>query len=439
MAGISRWAKVGRLASRMAGSEVRERVRGALRGRGDHARARAAARVAQARQLAEGLSKLKGAAMKVGQQAAMLAAKLDLPEDVQEALSTLHSEAEPVPFPVIQATLRAELDQPLDSLFAFIDPSPLGTASLAQAHAARLRDGQDVVVKVQHEGIADAVASDLLALRALLAGGRALGRDKAELDDLYAEMKARLSEELDYLNEAVNLQQFHEVYGRDPRFHFPRHHPALCTERVLTMDRIHGRPLQAFAADASPEALQHAAFNLADLFLEMAFRHRLLHADPHPGNYLFHDDGTIGVIDFGCVKRFSPFWMGTYARLVLAALDRDDDGVLQAARDLDAWTGNDPGAGEVILAFCDAVLEPLRDGKSHRIGADEEIMTRVRPIVERMWRYPEIRGPRDIVFLHRALGGMYTLAQPTGVSAPWGERMRPHLEYAIRVAEGRGT
>ncbi len=434
MSRVGRWAELGGITTRAAGRFVVERVRDRLRDPKERLRARRDEQIRQAKELAERLSRLKGAAMKVGQQAALLAAQLDLPEEVQGALGRLHADAEPVPFATIKATVEAELEAPLESLFARVESEPLGTASLAQAHAATLHDGTEVVLKVLHEGVREAVQADLIAVKAMLAGGRALGRSGDELNDLFEEAKVHLIAELDYLQEAVHLQLFADAFGDDPRFRTPRHHPSLCTEQVLVMDRLRGQTVTDFAASASPEARQRAALNVAELFLEMTFVKRLLHADPHPGNYLVEADGRVGLIDFGCVKRFDPFWIGRYALLVRGALDADRDTVLRAARDMGAWRGDDPGAAQVIVEFCEAVLSPLR-GREHTIGGDEDaIVERVQPIVQRMWRYPEIRGPRDLLFLHRTLGGLYTMIRPLRATHRWDEILRPYLDHAVAEA-----
>jgi predicted unusual protein kinase regulating ubiquinone biosynthesis (AarF/ABC1/UbiB family) len=423
------------MTSRAAGRYVAERVRDRLRGPEERLKARRDAQIAQARDLAEKLSRLKGAAMKVGQQAAMLAAQLDMPEEVQAALGKLHSQAEPVPFPLIRAALEAELEGPLTDHFATVDEQPLGTASLAQAHAATLPDGAQVVVKVLHEGVRESVKADLMAVRAMLLGGRALGRNAEEMNDMFEEAQVHLLAELDYYQEAVHLQLFADAFGSDPRFRIPRHHPRLCTDRVLVMDRLYGQTVAEFAKTAGPEERHRAGMNIAEAFLEMTFTHRVLHADPHPGNYLIEPDGRLGLIDFGCVKRFDPFWIGRYARLVRSALDEDEDGILQAARDLDAWRGEDPGAARVILAFCEEVLAPLR-GQEHIIGGPgDQIVERVNPIIQEMWKYPEIRGPRNLLFLHRTLGGLYMLVRPLQVKARWDEVLRPYLDAAIAAAD----
>lgn len=438
MSVTSRIARLGGMTGTLARSAVREKMRDTFRSAEARMGEREQERLERVRQVADRLSKMKGAAMKVGQQAAVLAVHLDMPQDIQQALGKLHAEAEPVPFPTIRASVERELEGPISDIFASFDPRPLGTASLAQAHAATLPDGRQVVVKVLHDGVEKSVQADLLALRAMLVGGRVLGRNRAELDGMFGELRARLMEELDYLQEAVNLQQFHEALGDDPRYRMPRHHPSLCTERVIVLDRLYGQPIDAFAASADREITQRAGIHLGELILEMAFRHRLLHADPHPGNYLFEPDGRIGVLDFGCVKRFSPFWIGSYARLVVSALDRDDDAVLQATRDLGAWSGNNREAAAVIVAFCNAVLEPMRDGKEMTIGGpDDDVVERVKPIIESMWRFKEITGPKDILFLHRTLGGAYAMARKLEVTTRWEPRLREHLGHAIEVAEGR--
>ncbi len=428
---VSRWARLGRLGSKLAGSVVSQTVREAVGAGVD----RVEAQRRRAEDLVEGLSRLKGAAMKVGQQAALLARHLDLPDDVAERLSRLNDGAEPVPFEVIRSTIEKTSGQELSELFDAFDEAPLGTASLAQAHAAVLPCGRDVVVKVLHPGIEGSVQADLLALRMSMVAGRAMSRSRAELDDLFGELRERLLEELDYAQEARNVAAFHELYGADPRFVVPQVHPEWSSDRVLVLDRVPGVSLSEFLRTASPEARQEAGLRLADLFFESAFRHRLLHADPHPGNFLFGPDGRVGVVDFGCVKRFPADWIGTYARLVLAALDRDDAAVLQATRDLGAWHGDDSEAADVILAFCDAVVAPLVRGP-YRIDEADHMLQRVHPVVQRMLRFEEIRGHRHLLMLHRTLGGLYTVARQLGVTADWPARMRPHLQAAASAGEG---
>jgi predicted unusual protein kinase regulating ubiquinone biosynthesis (AarF/ABC1/UbiB family) len=419
-----RLARIGGLTSRMTGHGIRER----LFGKSSQADA--------ARDLAESLSQLKGAAMKVGQQVALMASAMDLPDDVQRALRKLEKDAEPVPWWTIEQILERELDDHPDDIFATFEREPLGTASLAQAHAATLLDGTRVVVKVLHPGVLESLDADLLALRAILAGGRLVGRKEAELKGIMTEVEARLREEVDYLNEAANLEAFSSLYRGDPRVTMPAPHVDFCTRRVLVLDRVEGVHLETFVATATREQRQKAGMALAELFFEMAFVHRLLHADPHPGNYLFREDGTLGLLDFGCVKRFDEFFMGSYAKTALYALDGDRERTLQAAKDLGVWTGDTPEAGQAIWDFCTVALEPWKEGPCV-LGHGENLIQRTRAVSEEIWKYPEVMGVPDMVFLHRTLAGLYTMARTLEVEADWAAMLRRYLTHAVDVAEGR--
>jgi len=424
---MSRWgrfARLGGLTTRLTGHGVRERLLGGTD------------RLQAARDLADSLGTLKGAAMKVGQQVSLMASAMDLPDDVQAALRTLNHEAEAVPWFTVQTTLDDELDAPFDEVFASIERTPLGTASLAQAHLATLPDGEEVVVKVLHPGVLEGLEADLLALRAMLRGGRLFGRSRKELDGVLHEVEARLREEVDYLQEASNLTAFWEVFGGDPRVDVPQPHLPLCTDKVLVMGRVGGVPLDTFMKSASAEARQRAGTTLAELFFEMAFEHRMLHADPHPGNYLFQPDGTVGLLDFGCVKRFDEFFLGRYAEVALAALDDDKPRTLAACRRLGVWEGDTPEAGEAVWAFCDAALSPWRNGPCV-LGRGENLIVRCRAAGEQIWKYPEVMGVPDMLYLHRALAGLYTMARTLEVEADWAGLMRQHLTAAVDRAAGR--
>jgi len=421
---LRRLVQLGGLTTRMTGFGLRERVFGQVR----HEDA--------ARELTEALSRMKGAAMKVGQQMSLMASALDLPEEVQSSLRRLEREAEPVPWHVVQGILDAELDDRPEDVFARIEKVPLGTASLAQAHAAELHDGTRVVLKVLHPGVLEGLEADLLVLRAVVAGGRLVGRKATELDGVMEEVEARLREEVDYLSEAANLEVFCTMFEGDPRVVVPRPHVDLCTRRVLVMDRVDGRSLVDFAENADPERRALAGLRLAELFFDMAFVHRTLHADPHPGNYLFQDDGRVGLLDFGCVKRFDEFFLGSYARTALHALHGDKDATLSAARELGVWTGDTPEAGEAIWRFCETAIEPWRRGPT-LLGGEENLIVRSRAVAEELWRYPEVMGVPDMLYLHRTLAGLYTMARRLEVRHDWGGMLEAYLQYAVDVADGR--
>ena len=432
---LERLARLGALTGRVAGRSIRKKARDVIKKGALRADPRDLFSNETADDITVTLGRLKGVAMKAGQQLAMVASHLDLPEDIQKKLEKLHAKAEPVAFEEIQSALEAELNGPLQDHFLSVDSTPLGTASLAQAHAAILLDGTPVVIKVMHDGVRESLETDLLTLKGMLLGSRALGRSAGEAKDVFDEIATHLREELDYFQEAVNIHLFHEIHANDPRFRVPKLHPKWCTERILTMDHLPGVPHRAFLAAASPEARQRAGLSLAEWFFEGTFRHRLLHADPHPGNFLFEPDGRMSIVDFGCVKRFDEFFIGQYARIVLYAFEKNHEQLLETCVEMGLWDGKRKAAGDIILEFCEAVVSPWRQGVTE-LGSGDDLVQRVKPIVGKIWKYPEIRGAKDMVMLHRTLGGLYSFAREFQVRADWGEIMRPHLHYAISVAEG---
>lgn len=433
---LSRLARIGRLTSKVGGSYLGQKVKGVFQKDADRERDTRKMQVEGAQRVAKAMGQLKGAAMKVGQQMAQVVDGMDLPPEVGVALRQLNDKADPVPFSVIQAEIEAELEGPITQHFAAIDPAPLGTASLAQAHAATLHDGRQVVVKVLHEGIEGSVDTDLAALRRVLVTGRILNRPKAEIDAIFDEVHARLMEELDYYQEAANLEFFASAFADDPDIQVPRSHPSLSTGRVLTMDRLPGVPLQAFLQTATPQAKHRAAMALAQSFFRMTYGLRALHADPHEGNYLFGPDGQVGILDFGCVKRFDEYWIADYAQVADAAIQGDRPRAIQNALKMGVLTHPSPAAEELIWAFAETIAEPF--SKPYKLGAiPDPVADKMRVLSPKFLRHPEIQTPQDVLYLHRSLGGLYSLLSRLEAEANWGEMLRPWTQLAIDRAAGR--
>ncbi len=423
---LERYALFGALAGRVGATLLARR--GVDSGKDDPA-ARA-----RALDMARTLGRMRGAAMKLGQSIAVAADHFDLAPEVRMALASLHAEGEPVPFASIRRVVEEGLGSPLAELFAGFEEAPLGTASLAQAHAARLYDGRQVVVKVLHEGVEEAVASDLSMMEMVPFLARAFGRPAEELRPLVEELRARLAEELDYAHEAANIDAFVALYGSDPRLRVPRVVRALSSARVLTMDRLPGRPVDLFMAVASREARSRAARTLAEVFFEQTFQHRMLHADPHPGNYLFDVDGRVGLLDYGCVKRFSAASIGGYARIIRGALAGDREEALAGARAFGAWQGVEGAAADAVWEFCESAVAPWKDGEYEVSESTPSMVSRLRAPAEAMSRYREVVAPPDVLMLHRAVAGVYALGRRLGATAAWRGIAERHLDTAIAAA-----
>lgn len=434
---LGRLARLGGLTSRVSGSYLGQQVKGLLQSDEDRERSLRALHIDNARKVAETMGQLKGAAMKVGQSLALALEGTELPDEVAGALRKLNDKGEPIEFAIIREDVERSLERPLTEAFATFDPDPIGSASLGQAHAATLHDGRDVVVKVLHRGIEGSVASDLGALKAMFVSGRILRRDRAEVEEIFDEIRDRIEEELDYYSEAANLEYFAGAFASDKGIKVPRSVPSHSTDRVLTMERLPGVGIDAFLERATPKAKQRAGLALARSFHVMTYDLRKLHADPHAGNYLFEDDGTVGILDFGCVKQIDLYAIGGYARLALACLDGDRPAAIQRAKDVGFLASDRPEAEEVLWEICEVIRKPFTSGPYTAGAGDDNVQKHLKDLGPRILRYPELRTVKELIYVHRALGGIYALLRRMHTRADWGALTRPYLELAVARADGR--
>jgi predicted unusual protein kinase regulating ubiquinone biosynthesis (AarF/ABC1/UbiB family) len=436
---FSRLARLGGLSSRVSGSYMGQRVKGIFQDPEQRTAALNKLHLANAERVVETMGALKGAAMKLGQTLAVAVDGFDVPPDVSRILGKLHDSAEPIPFEDIRRMIESELEAPLEELFATFDPVPIGAASLAQAHAATLKDGTEVVIKTLYEGIESSVDSDINALKTMLITGRVLRRDPAEINAVFEEIRERLLEELDYYQEAANLEWFRNAFKDVEGISIPKTYPEFCTKRVLTMDRIPGKSADKFIIDATPEARQRAGTLLVKSMYTMIYRLRTLHADPHGGNYLFQPDGSIGIIDFGCVKRFDLYWIADYGKMTLGFVNNDSVLALDSAEKVGILGKRDPETERVLWEFGRIIGEPLMV-EEYTCGTSEDPLTnKIAQYVPTVLRQTEIRSPPDIVMLHRSLHGIYTMLRKLNHTYKYGQLFRDHAQHAIDVAEGRIT
>ena len=242
--------------------------------------------------------------IKLGQ---MLSTRPDLvgPELARE-LAHLQTAVPADPPDTVRATVEAEFGKPPNSLFAEFEDAPSASASIAQVHLARLHSGEQVVVKVQHAGIAEKIMPDL----DILAGLAELAEKHAPRTRLYQPVavvrhfRQTLLRELDFTVERRNLDEFAEHFAQDPTVHFPRAYAQFSTRRVLTMERMEGiLGTDSAALAASGADLNEFARRGANMYLQMIFRDAFYHADPHPGNLMLLPGGVVGVLDCGMVGR----------------------------------------------------------------------------------------------------------------------------------------
>lgn len=243
-----------------------------------------------------------------------------------EQLSKLQDAAPPVPFEHISQVVCDELVQAPEALFAEFDPQPIASASIGQAHAGRLKNGQAVIVKVQRPGVAEQVARDLEILSGMAEWAEAhtaFGRDY-NLLALVDEFAYTLRNELDYRREGQNADRFRRNFAGDAGAYIPRVYWDYTTTRVLTLERVGGIKIADVSALEAAGIDRHAlARNAVRLMLREAFEFGFFHADPHPGNFFVQPDGRIALIDFGMVGRLDERLQDALLRIGLALVQRD--------------------------------------------------------------------------------------------------------------------
>src|ERR1035441_7837744 len=267
--------------------------------------------------------------------------------EVARELAPLQTATQADPPETVRATIEAEFGKPLSSLFAQFEEAPLASASIAQVHVARLRSGEQVVVKVQHAGIANKIMPDL----DILAGLAELAEKHAPQIRLYQpaavvrHFRRTLLRELDFPFERRNLEEFAEHFAQDNTIHFPRAYGQFSTRRVLTMERLDGiLGTDSTALAASGADLNEFARRGANMYLQMIFRDAFYHADPHPGNLMLLPGGVVGVLDCGMVGRLDEELAEGIEEMLMAVV-----------------THNSADLGEVILRVGSAPPATHRD------------------------------------------------------------------------------
>jgi aarF domain-containing kinase len=242
---------------------------------------------------------MRGAVMKIGQ---TLANFPDIaPAEFVQTLEQLHFNAPPMHWSLMREMVHNQLGVDPEKAFSSFDERAFAAASFGQVHRARLKDGQEVAVKVQYPGIGRSVGEDFRNLFLFLLPAR-LSSDWESTREQFDDLRARIERETDYEREAATLQKVRSLFRDEDGIVVPRVFPEHSTPRVLTMERLQGVHLEEFLASNPSQARRNEfARKMLHAWYRMLYAGRMLYVDFHPGNFLFMDDGRLGVIDFGCM------------------------------------------------------------------------------------------------------------------------------------------
>jgi predicted unusual protein kinase regulating ubiquinone biosynthesis (AarF/ABC1/UbiB family) len=325
---LSRLSQFGRLAGGIAGGLLAE---GALRlGDGDRPRMRNMLLTpANVGRVADRLSDLRGAAMKLGQMISMDAGDM-LPAELAEIMARLRDNARRMPSAQLQQVLTREWDKDWRTRLARFDPHPIAAAPIGQVHRATTHDGRELAIKVQYPGVRESIGSDVDNVATLL---RMWGLLPRELDiaPLLAEAKRQLSEEADYEREGEQMALFGSLLADSPEFRVPVLDCEFTTSRVLAMTYLPGKPIETL--ETAPRATREAAMRaLIKLALRELFVFGVMQTDPNFTNYRYQPEtGKLVLLDFGAARPIDAATANGYRRLLLAGVADDQAAVRDAA------------------------------------------------------------------------------------------------------------
>lgn len=372
----------------------------------------------------EALGELKGAAMKVGQ---MLSAQEGLlPPEVCRVLRSLQRDAPPVPYEQIQAVLERSLPQGLDT-FADLSRKPIAAASIGQVYRGTLRDGRDVVVKVQYPGIDQVIKADLNTLKKLF--GSLLGMiTEIEFEPLWQELRERLLEELDYRREAQNLCRMRALYADDPEILIPAVVPEVSGTHVLVMEYLPGISPQQACSDRYAQRLRNRwGERLMCFTMQGLLKHRFLHADPNFGNFAFREDGRLIVYDHGCVKSVRADIACGCAAILNTALRQDLGAMPARLKDLGVWDRrNNREVSRAVIDPLAAQVMRIVNGTPYPFSAEDDLY---RILLDRNGQYltelAKLELPAELIFVNRTLSGLYGNLCQLRATGDWGAVLAP--------------
>lgn len=362
-----------------------------------------------ARELKQALGGLKGPIMKVAQ---MLATVPDaVPAEFAIELSELQSAAPPMGWPFVKRRMRAELGAGWEARFKGFEREAAAAASLGQVHRAVSLEGYSLAAKLQYPDMQSAVEADLNQLGIVFSIHRRLDQT-VDTREIYAEIRARLVEELDYAREAAHMRLYADIFKKEPRIAVPEVIEELSTKRLLTMNWLEGEPILNFREhklaerNAIAEAMFVAWWNPFN-------QYGVIHGDPHLGNYTVRKDLGINLLDYGCIRIFPPAFVEGVVELY-RALEADDRGRTAEAYRRWGFANLTNELVDVLNVWARFIYAPMLDNRVRSIAdgvsPSEYGRKEAFGVHQALKKLGPVTPPREFVFMDRAaigLGGVF--------------------------------
>ena len=404
---------------------------------------------AQANYVAEELGKLKGSVVKIGQMLAMYGEHV-LPPEITRALQTLNDNTATLAWPKIEQTLRYTLGDKLNELD--VDTVPIGTASLAQVHRATvIATGEEVVLKIQYPGVADAIDSDLALFKRLLKVSNAVPQTR-ELDAWFEEIRDLLHHEVDYNVEAATTERFYGRLQDDPRYAVPKINRDYSSMRLLCMSYEPGVSITSDSLKSLPHERRNAIGQSAiEIMMQEIFVWGEMQTDPNFGNYLIrisdneaYENGKIDklvLLDFGAIRQFDHNLLTIAHGLLRAGYHHSHSAMVTAMVGYDFFDTMSEKVKSNVASLFLLATEPFSnpetnpdipanclDDKQRYIWANSKLHSRISAAAKRAMQSFEFNlPPKEFMFISRKFIGAYTFLTVIDAHTDSNKLVRPFI------------
>lgn len=362
----------------------------------------------------QSLSELKGSALKVAQMLSM--DKNLLPSAYQDKFSMSQYSAPPLSYPLVIKTFKKYFDKsPLD-IFDTFTQKAVNAASIGQVHKAT-KGNKSFAVKIQYPGVADSITSDLKLVKPIAL--RMFNLSEVELNQYMGEVESKLKEETDYELELQRSVEIGEDCQHIPNLFFPKYYPDYSAARIITMDWIEGLHLKEFLKTNPSQAIRNQIGQaLWDFYDHQIHNLKKVHADPHPGNFLMREEGTVGIIDFGCVKVIPEDFYQGFFKLMSKDLIINDDEMIPILYELNFIYKDEPQKDKdffmnIFKEMTELVGRPFH-GDTFDF-ADDEYFNTIYAMSDRLSKMKEFRnskharGSKHGLYINRTYFGLYSI------------------------------
>jgi predicted unusual protein kinase regulating ubiquinone biosynthesis (AarF/ABC1/UbiB family) len=380
-----------------------------------------------ARRIRDEMQSLRGPAMKLGQTLSLQTGIL--PDETLAELASLQMEAPGMHPSLVRVQVKRSLGREPEEIFQKFAPEPFAAASLGQVHEATTREHKRVAVKIQYPGIRETVENDFKWFRTVSKPAQASGHIPKEVID---EMERQMLAETDYRVEADNIDFFREKLSPLSFVEVPRVFREYSSDKVLTMSFVRGRHLEQFLKQKPSQKLRdQLGTNLVELFYFQLLKLGAFHADPHWGNYLFNDNASIGLVDFGCAKKLAPAELKYLKRVFLYPGDRHSPEfrrVLETNYRAQGKKLSTP-AYRALVSFSEKfyrnVYPPERERHELFDFADKTFLTDYIREATRLFRTKHVMA--EYLFMARAEMGLYHTLHALKARVPTSDIVRKYL------------